>query len=200
MLTADQERQLMALRDDYPGHYMGKFCRCPSRWFRIAREIAEGMGLHQGPHQRILDIGCGFGYFTTACMELGHTVTGLDVPDDMIRDATTITGIEYRPHVIQAHQPLPDGLDGFDLVTTFGVNFRHGPDKYWANTDYYYLATDIHNRLRPDGRWVLRPNLTTDADSPIALLVSPGWWRRVVGPTAEITITDHEVQIQWTTD
>lgn len=197
MITAEQERQLAELWAESVGHYMHKFAMTPRQWYAEAMQIAKGIGLQNGPSLKILDIGTGFGYFQLVCRALGHTTVGLDVPDDVIRRAVEILGVSCVPHTIQDYQPLPAVLTDYDLITTFGVNFRHAPKAYWGGDDYAFLAADIRKRLRPGGRWLLRPNQTDDAESPIALLRDPAWWREVAGHRATITVSTYEVEIQW---
>jgi 2-polyprenyl-3-methyl-5-hydroxy-6-metoxy-1,4-benzoquinol methylase len=197
MITAEQERQLAELWATSVGHYMHKFAMTPKAWYAEAMQIARGVGLDEGPPLKILDIGCGFGYFLAACNMLGHESTGLDVTDDLIARAAWILRVHLVPHAITAYEPLPAELTGYDLITTFGVNFRHAPEVYWGGDDYAFLAADIRKRLRPGGRWLLRPNQTDEAESAIALLMAPDWWREVAGHQATITVSSHEVEIRW---
>ncbi len=208
MITAEQECQLAELWATSVGHYMRKFASMPQQWYVEAMPIANTAGLHEGPPLNILDIGTGFGYFQLACRALGHTTVGLDVPDDVIRKATDILGVSYVEHTIRAYEALPDVVDapgliipevltGYDLITTFGVNFRRDDETYWGPDEYAFLAGDIRTRLRPGGCWLLRPNQTDDSESPIADLMDVKWWRDVVGVVPGIKVTEHEVQIRW---
>lgn len=197
MLTPEQVEKIEALYED--GHYMAKFCKNPKTWYYEACQIACDLGLRGGGvlRKKILDIGCGFGYFAKACQDLGHDVVGLDVPDKTIDTAMKVLGMPYFSHEIVAYNPLPESLVGFDLITTFGVNFRHSETDYWEAVDYQSLAFDIRSRLKYGGRWVLRPNQTSSKASPIAHLMDVNWWRNVVGPAPGIKTTEHEVQIRW---
>lgn len=197
MITVEQERQLAELWATSVGHYMHKFAMTPRQWYAEAMKIAKRIGLDKGPPLKILDIGTGFGYFQLACQELGHDTTGLDIPDDAVWRATDILGVLCVLHMIQAYDPLPEILSGYDLIATFGVNFRRDDETYWGPDEYTFFAADIRKRLRPGGRWILRPNQTDEPDSPIALLMDPAWWREVAGHRATVTISTHEVEIQW---
>jgi SAM-dependent methyltransferase len=181
------------LAQQYPSHYMVKFCRDPKAWYLDADSIAEGFGLHEPPLHRVLDIGCGFGYFLYACRAWGHSVEGVDVPDVVIQQASDILGVSVYPHEVRAFDLLPPRFTGYDLVTTFGVNFRHSEKKYWGKDEYTFLAQDIRSRLTKNGRWVLRPNQSPE----LSYLMDPIWWQEVAGEKAQLSIKDLEVQLQW---
>lgn len=197
MITPLQERQLTTLRSQYPNHYMRKFTEAPGSWFAEALRIAREMGLDNCGRLSILDIGGGFGYFQLACRSLGHVATGLDVCDDMICEATEILGVASVFCSIQPGGVLPVHLRSYDLVTTFGVNFKYDNGRYWDSRDYRFLANQIEDILNPDGRWILRPNQTDDENSPIANLMDPAWWRCIAGDDTLVTISQHQVEIQW---
>jgi SAM-dependent methyltransferase len=199
MITDEQARQIAALESKYPGHPMAKFCRHPRAWYAEAEQIARDMGLHELklPRIDILDIGCGFGYFLKVCAHYGHGVLGCDLPDDMIMKAQAILKVPAVGEEVKPLQGLHPTAWKFDLITTFGVNFRWNPQTYWGVSEYIFLANDLRSRLRPSGRWVLRPNQTDDKTSLIARLMEADWWRTVAGSQATITISPPEVTIQW---
>src|SRR6266481_560023 len=57
-----------------------KYADFPS-WLLRNIHRASQLGLHEGAGLRILDIGCGPGYFIAAARALGHDCEGIDVPD-----------------------------------------------------------------------------------------------------------------------
>jgi SAM-dependent methyltransferase len=199
MITCEQAREIMALESKYPRHPMGKFCRHPRVWYDEAMGIARDMGLHESEPLRILDIGCGFGYFARACCDLGHHVLGLDTLNTMIYLATRALAIDLVSGGVEAYETL-ENVSQYHLITTFGVNFRYGKGRYWGTDEYRFLAKDLRSHIIHGGRWVLRPNQTDDKTSPIARLMEADWWRTVVGPNATITIKPLEVTIQWPND
>jgi len=162
MLTAEQRRELSGLAGRFPDHYMRKFCNDHEQWYRQAAKAYSWIG-RNGPHsRRVLDIGCGFGYFLHVCKSAGESAVGIDIPDPLIEAASAILGVEYHPLTVTAFEPLPEVYRDLDLVTCFGVMFRHGhpseSGKYWGWPEYGFLARDICSRLGPDGRWVIKPN------------------------------------------
>lgn len=198
MLTDEQVEQLKALRAKYPGNRMEKFAENPREYEAIAIEVARGLDLDQPPRRRILDIGCGLGFFSHACERWGHAVTGLDLPDPMIARALQILRIKYYKHVITASESIRAGC-AYNLITMFGVNLHDGTD-YWDAPKYTFLAADIRSRLQPDGSWVIRPNAPVGQNSPTANLMKPEWWQQVAGLDAEITTTinhSFQVTVKW---
>src|SRR5919201_1906388 len=48
-------------------------------WLRLNRERVQDLNLHRSAPKRVLDLGCGGGFFLFILKNLGHTVLGLDV-------------------------------------------------------------------------------------------------------------------------
>lgn len=194
----DDEARLAKFATEHPDHYMLKFCRDVPQWRFIAKQIARSLKLDSGKPLRILDIGCGFGYFIEACREMGHDVIGIDRTEEIIKNACEILKVYYIPHEIKPCIPLPLNLSGFDLVTIFGVNLRYQwkVDEYWGWADYSYLAADIRLRLRENGRWILRPN--RGSHDKLLNLYRPRWWKRVAPQaTVHIQHRHNQVVLQW---
>ncbi len=109
------DRQLF---DDWPERY--------EDWFRtpigsLVREV-EGEVVRRlvGPSQgeRILDVGCGTGIFTTDLLEAGSRVVGLDISRPMLMAARGKRGTSHLD-LVQAdmlHLPFADGC--FDKVVS----------------------------------------------------------------------------------
>jgi SAM-dependent methyltransferase len=68
-------------------------------------------------NSRILDCGCGEGYLSRYLAEKGHSVTGIDLSEPLIKAAR-----ELGPHLIQFHvgdiSNLPYKADAFDYVVS----------------------------------------------------------------------------------
>lgn len=196
MITAEQERALTEIGERHPQHFMVKFCTECQQWYRTAMRTARQMGLQNGQPLRTFDLGCGFGYFILACRKLGHHVQGLDLPDWVIQGAATVLGITYWPHTITAQKPLPLAVDHCDLITTFGVNFRHSARSYWGWDEYRYLAQDVLSRLNPGGRWVLRPNQASASGKQFSDLFDQAAWQTAVGDFAHVAVRGPEVELR----
>jgi len=48
-------------------------------WLRLNRERVQDLKLHRSAPKRVLDLGCGGGFFLFILKRLGHSVLGLDV-------------------------------------------------------------------------------------------------------------------------
>src|SRR5438552_18111668 len=48
-------------------------------WLRLNRERVQDLKLHRSTPKRVLDLGCGGGFFLFILKKLGHSVLGLDV-------------------------------------------------------------------------------------------------------------------------
>ena len=181
MITEQQVAALLAFYD--PDDQQAKFCLHIEKWDTIAMSVARGLGLDNNSPKRILDLGCGFGYFLNVCGELGHDATGLDTFSPLIRRATRILGVRYMIHTIVAFEPLPRTLGDYDLVTMSGVNLLKATmsKRYWCRNEYAFLASDIRYRLRPEGRFVIRPNIA-EPNSPTTMLGDREWWQDRGGP------------------
>ena len=83
------------------------------RWLKeIRRQLPEGKNL------RILDVGCGAGFFTVLLSKEGHQVTGIDLTPDMIKNARLLAKEENADcqfQVMDAENPdFPD--ETFDVI------------------------------------------------------------------------------------
>ena len=191
MISLAQQSALHKLRDDHPSHFMVKFCANAQDWLLEAHRIAAQLNLNAPPVKRILDVGTGFGYFQLACKRFGHDIVGLDVPDTFIQTAAAILGVSYIAHEIYAYQALPEDLMGYDVVTTFGVNFRHAQNQYWGWREYGFLARDVLGRLRPTGQWILRPNRANVEHLSFAYLFDEAAWRNALDGIDRATVERH---------
>jgi hypothetical protein len=152
---------------------MAKFCVDPRRWDLEAEAIWQEVCGDQISDMAI-DIGCGFGYFVNvskwhSCQdEPKIDIIGLDLPEPIIIEATSILQVPFAAHDIRqtAHNGirslLPaicDGEGEYDLVTMFGVNLRDDEGAYWTACDYADFTKDVCRWLSAGGRFVMRPNL-----------------------------------------
>ena len=106
---------------------------------------------------RLLDLGCGYGYFLAACRDYGYEVEGLDVSDyaaqyaiDRLRLPITIgdpSAVSFEPH-------------SFDIITMWHF-LEHSRDpqlpiakaKHWLKRDGI-LVIDVPNHVGTDARLI----------------------------------------------
>lgn len=160
LLTCDQRNALAALSLSHPNHCMGKFFLTREEWCQDAMRRANALGLSRGYQAkplRILDVGCGVPYFLAAARHLGHEVTGLDVPDNVMQESARIMGLTYTEHVIREDAELPR-LAVYDLITMFGVNLRRADGQWWQWEDWRSLVKELLEHVDAGGRLVIQPN------------------------------------------
>src|SRR5438309_9710026 len=75
----DEER-LREIQQRYAGSPAGyaKYANVDP-WLRLNRERVQDLKLHRSAPKRVLDLGCGGGFFLFILKKLGHSVVGLDV-------------------------------------------------------------------------------------------------------------------------
>ena len=132
-------------------------------WVTINVERAQDLWLDRSPPLRILDLGCGAGYFLYVCQSLGHEGLGLDTSrEPLFHGTTALLNVRRIISRIDPGVPLPDLGEKFDLVTAHRVCFhrteRLGNNnwKEWTPADWKFFINDIRTRfLRLDGRLLL---------------------------------------------
>src|SRR6266571_7842598 len=92
ILTTLDRAQFENLREQYPyrpgSPRINRFENV-AYWIAINAERAQDLWLNRTPPLRILDLGCGAGYFLYVCKFFGHEGLGLDTDDEPLFRATT---------------------------------------------------------------------------------------------------------------
>ncbi|WP_370184048.1 class I SAM-dependent methyltransferase [Rhodococcus wratislaviensis] len=102
-----------------------------------------------GPGDRVLDVGCGTGYFATrlaAAVQPGGRVDGIDPSPPMIDYATGRRGTAHAGFSVAAAEQLPFPDASFDVVTSTLVIHHIAPGARSA------AAREMSRVLRPGGR------------------------------------------------
>ena len=125
------------------------------RWLRVNRERVQDLKLHRSRPMRVLDLGCGGGYFLFILKSLGCSVVGLDMNEfPLFDDLLDLFGIPLVVCTITAFQPLPDLGQKFDWITAFSVKFNlYRPSQQrWGPKEWDFLLRDLEQYLAPGGK------------------------------------------------
>ena len=116
------------------------------------------------PRLRVLDLGCGSGYFLHIARCLCHDVLGLDLDlEPVFNETLRILGVPRIAHCIVAFQPLPDLGAAFDLITAHMTCFNRRADgSHWGVEEWEYFLADAYSRLTPTGTLQFDLNVLPD--------------------------------------
>ena len=156
LAQVDQNR-LHEIQRDYAG---SKYANI-DKWLRVNRERVQDLKLHLSPPQRVLDLGCGGGYFLFILKRFNHSVLGLDVDrSKLFRELLTAFGVQRVVFEIKPFQPLPDLGQQFDWITAFSIGFDrdHTTNVRWEVKEWDFLLRDLQSRLAPGGKIYLALN------------------------------------------
>ena len=135
-----------------------------NRWIEInIRRIGE-LELDLTRPKRILDLGCGAGYFLYIAQLLGHSGVGLDIDLlPMFREITSLLGVQRVVQRIEAFRPLPDLGKKFDLITAFMICFNnHKMPGLWKVPEWEFFLDDLAKHVTSRGRIWLELNQEYD--------------------------------------
>jgi ubiquinone/menaquinone biosynthesis C-methylase UbiE len=119
-----------------------------------ARLILDHFGKERG---RLLDVGCGYGFFLSQMRSLGFEVQGIDISE------TALTYAREQMDLIVSNHKIQEFKDqSFDILTAFYV-IEHVPDPRNMLKEFYRV-------LKPGGFLLLRWPHT----APLTLLTR--WW------------------------
>jgi SAM-dependent methyltransferase len=119
----EQIRQRYAVEN--PGEHWEKYLDLDC-WIEINIRRIREVELDLARPKRILDLGCGAGYFLFIGQLLGHTGTGLDMENvTMFGEIARLLSVRRVVWRIHAFTPLPDLGGKFDLITAFMICFNN---------------------------------------------------------------------------
>jgi SAM-dependent methyltransferase len=124
-----------------------------NRWIGINIRRVHEIELDLSRPKRILDIGCGAGYFLYICRLLGHQVLGIDVDEvPMFGELTHLLGVHRTIWRVRPFIPLPDLGKRFDLITGFMICFNnHKQADLWGIAEWEFFFDDLARHLAPGG-------------------------------------------------
>ena len=134
-------------------------------WLRVNRERVQDLKLHRSQPQRVLDLGCGGGYFLFILKRFNHSVLGLDVDrDPLFRELLEVFDVPRIIFEIKPFEPLPNLRQHFDWITAFSIGFdRHDEtQERWDVKEWDFLLRDLQRQLAPGGKIYLAVNPLPD--------------------------------------
>jgi SAM-dependent methyltransferase len=175
LATIDHDK-LTALPEHYPARAGARKINAYEDavyWVGVNVRRVQDLWLDRTAPLRILDLGCGPGYFLYVCRLFGHQGLGLDTDDNpLFRGTTEMFDVRRVIARIEAQTPLPELGDKFDLVTAHRVCFHRlerGPTgewQEWTPADWKFFIGDVRTRfLNPNGRLFLEFNPRPDGSS-----------------------------------
>jgi SAM-dependent methyltransferase len=127
-----------------------------ARWLKRNIPRIRRLGLDRSSPKRILDLGCGGGFFLFIAKQLGHSGIGVDVGNDRVcNELLDLFGVERKVWRIQALESLPDFRCKFDLITAFSTAFHRNADRSlgWGPDEWNFFLDDLFERqLKPGGQ------------------------------------------------
>jgi SAM-dependent methyltransferase len=143
--------------------------------FNVAR--IGGLSLHRASPLRMLDIGCGPGYFLAAARACGHECYGIDAPPSILSDvekrvysellAALNCNAQVSPLLIERYVAMNLPLRQLDLITAFWICFnRHCQPDEWGVAEWQFFVTDALSHLRDGGTLHLELNANPDRYGP----------------------------------
>src|SRR5207248_9889466 len=143
--------------------YAGEKYADVDQWLRVNRERVQDLKLHRSPPQRVLDLGCGGGFFLFILKRLGHSVLGLDIDQaPLFAELLDVFDVQRVVWRIKAFEPLPDLGQKFDWITAFSINFNlHYPaERLWGAAEWDFFLHDLQCHLAPAGKMFFGLNPT----------------------------------------
>src|SRR5437763_10013095 len=84
-------------------------------WLRVNRERVQDLKLHRSRPQRVLDLGCGGGFFLFILKRFNHSVLGLDIDESpLFRELLELFEVPRISFRIQPFESLPNFQQQFD--------------------------------------------------------------------------------------
>jgi SAM-dependent methyltransferase len=157
----EQIRQRYVVAD--PGADWPKYLDL-DRWIGVNIRRIRQLELDVARPKRILDLGCGAGYFLYIAQLLGHSGVGLDIDRvTMFGEITRLLGVRRVVQQIEAFRPLPNFGQKFDVITAFMICFNdHKMPGLWGVPEWEFFLNDLAKHLTPRGRIWLELNQEYD--------------------------------------
>ena len=163
VLAGLDQNRLLEIQKRYAGEKYADI----DHWLRVNRERVQDLKLHRCPPQRILDLGCGGGFFLFILKRFNHSVLGLDIDESpLFKELLEVFGVSRTVFRIQPFEPLPNLHQQFDWITAFSIGFDRyrGANSRWGPGEWDFLLRDLQLRLAPRGKIYLTVNPMPNGD------------------------------------
>ena len=131
--------------------FYAKYARdLETNWLRNAQRFS---GLKLLKSSKILDIGCGFGFFSHIGEFNGHKVDSIDMPNasPILKEASKLLKIKKYEFTIKKKVPLLKLNKKYDVVTAFQIFFNgHCSSELWDVEDWKFFLLDLHDNVLND--------------------------------------------------
>ena len=147
--------------------YAGEKYADVDQWLRVNRERVQDLKLHRSSPQRILDLGCGGGFFLFILKRIGHSVLGLDVDESpLFNELLEVFDVPRTVFRIEPFESLPNLEQRFDWITAFSIGFdrSRATNSRWGPGEWDFLLRDLQRRLAPGGKIYLTLNPLPNGD------------------------------------
>src|SRR5439155_293616 len=118
---------------------------------RVNRERVQDLKLHRSPPQRVLDLGCGGGFFLFILKRFGHSVLGLDLDESsLFKELLEVFRVPRTVFRIQPFESLPNLHQQFDWITAFSIGFDRyrATNSRWGPGEWDFLLRDLLTATR----------------------------------------------------
>jgi SAM-dependent methyltransferase len=168
---------------------------CRPHWREwVRRHYVEAFDLR--PRERLLDIPCGDGFWTSVFSELGFDASGVDLSPGGVEAARgRYAGIEFA--IGNAEEDLPFDDRGFDVVFSRGITHLHHADLFREAS--LRMARNLMRYVRPGGLLLVSYHTRRDgghadrhAQHPVSDLVR---LFEAAGDVFKVEVVDDYVQI-----
>jgi SAM-dependent methyltransferase len=173
------------------GHGSSKYIDL-EHWMRENVSRYVRWALHRPPG-RVLDVGCGSGFFLVVCRHMGREALGVDMDfDPLYGEQTKFFGVDRVLHRVTPGDYLPPLDQRFALVTAFMTGFNHDPvtQRTWGSDEWLGYFEAARAVLQPHGRIFVRFNRyggeLYPGDLPAALRDHGNWRARFSGLTLDL--------------
>ena len=120
------------------------------------------LALHRSRPLRLLDVGCGPGYFMAAARVCGHECYGIDAPASLLTDVEArvydelLAALSFAdrvtPVLIERFKPMPLVVGDLDLIAAFWICFnRHQQPDEWGAKEWRFWVEDALLHLSGGG-------------------------------------------------